>query len=394
MQHGRRLSPSTWGITWWAFLLSVDALLVMNTVLIRYLPDFPGKWHLLLPIDLGKEMNPAVWWSALGLLVASLCSYHLFCVRRWGQQAVWLALALFCAVLAADEIGSLHERTAPWLFKFLIAVFASVVVYILTQLCRDSRTRKTGFAVMTACLLFGSVVIQEFFESRIDWPSWAEPLRLGIEEGTELFGIFVLLWGVLKQCRTKLPPGHLELLIPDPSGMRSLIPILFCGFMVHLCLSVYLTPALDDLDTRGNPSAIFPTVCYFILFASSYWRYARADSAPRHWGIPFAALLLLSSLACMYSLSRSVPGIKLLVPPVVLEKVDFISIAFVLIFAMSWKLKLFERSGSRWAYASLAVGMAALAGLFGAEGAVVVHGMLSFLLAAFLLRTTPAESEG
>jgi len=180
----------------------------MNTVLIRHLPDFPGKWHLLLPIDLGKEMNPAVWWSALGLLVASLCSYHLFCVRKWGQQAVWLALALFCAVLAADEIGSLHERTAPWLFKFLIAVFASVVVYILTQLCRDSRTRKTGFAVMIACLLFGSVVIQEFFESRIDWPSWAEPLRLGIEEGTELFGIFVLLWSVLKQCRTKLPPGH------------------------------------------------------------------------------------------------------------------------------------------------------------------------------------------
>jgi hypothetical protein len=390
MQRFRQLPPATRGISWWAFLLSVDAVLVMNSILIRYLPDFPGKWHIFMPIDLGREMNPAVWWSSLGLLVTSLYSYHLFCVRRHGQQVVWLALSLFCVVLAADEIGSLHERTPPGLFRFLIVAFAVIVLSMLTQLWRDSRTRKTGFAVMIACLLFGSVIIQELLETFIDWPSWIQPLRLGVEEGTELLGIFVLLWGVLSQYRTRVPSNHLELLIPDPSAMRGLISILFCGFMIHLLVSVYLTPTLDDLARRGDPSAIFPTFCYFVVFSSVYWRCARSDSELRGWSIVLSVPFLLSSLGSMYDFSRSIPGIDPSAPP---GNIDFLSIALVLILAISWKLRLVETGGSRWACTSIAVGMAVLAWRFGPEGTAVVQATLSFLLATLLLQPSPRESQ-
>jgi hypothetical protein len=40
---------------------------------------------------------------------------------------------------------------------------------------------------------FGSVAFQEYLEFTLEWPWWAQGLRVGIEEGTELLGVFLLL---------------------------------------------------------------------------------------------------------------------------------------------------------------------------------------------------------
>src|SRR5690606_5419470 len=61
------------------------------------------------------------------------------------------------------------------------------------QLWKRHRPRFDVVLIALAFASFGSVALQEELEHALVWPAWALPLRLGVEEGTELLGMLLLI---------------------------------------------------------------------------------------------------------------------------------------------------------------------------------------------------------
>src|SRR5690606_16237834 len=114
--------------------------------------------------------------------------------------AAWAALALVLIALSLDEVGSLHERAERfvplerwWALLPFGVVLLGVAGWSAWQLWKRHRPRSDVVLIAAAFALFGSVAFQEELEHALVWPAWALPLRLGIEEGTELAAMLLLI---------------------------------------------------------------------------------------------------------------------------------------------------------------------------------------------------------
>ena len=284
---------------WWNWIVIVDVFLVIITIVHAYLVPYPGD--SLNTFNLAGEMNFAAWWSSMLLLTLGMLAYELYCTKTDGSNKAWLILAFIWCGLSWDEIGSLHERVAITMgwkaFIPFILVGGSAAFYAFLLLYRISDTRTASIFIFVGIVVMSSAVVYEFFERIIEWPAWFIGLRVGAEEGTELLGMFLSLWGVHSQRQRKQWPNPLSQVIPNPYWMKKLAFILPSGLLLHVATSIIEDRFVPDMGSRGNPAVWYPVILFSILFYAALWKsWSPQENRSSSWRI-LALYFVLSSIA-------------------------------------------------------------------------------------------------
>lgn len=199
-----QLSPA--GRIWIVGAVTLSLLFLAATVLRQLTPE-PRVQAMLHPMNLGVENNVAAWWSGMLLLIAGL---HAFdgSRRQHGSQPTlvfaWLVISAVLFFFSLDEVGSVHERVgllandlgfSEWLpLGALAALLGSASLYALYQMWNVPPERKTASLLFCGFVFLASVAPQEFIEHRVHFSTAeARAARLGIEEGSELIGILLIM---------------------------------------------------------------------------------------------------------------------------------------------------------------------------------------------------------
>ena len=320
-------------IKWWKIYLVVSTLFLLFTWLYYHTPEFLLKWLLVMPFALTFENNVAAWWSGISLLSASLLSYELFSTTQQKFQLSWLLLSFLFLAFFMDELGSMHERVGGWseVAPFGVIFFLMLII-ALYNLLRSVETKKSGKLIALGCFMFILTAVQEKIEHSVNWPYQLLGLRAVVEEGTELFGIFLLLCGFAEQKAKSCSARTIEIVVSKPMRMFKFDIILFLGVIAH-CVTVFLLIADDG---RGRPERLFPAFCYFILFSGFLWNYLDAKSAFRGRWLVLSSLSLLFSMTSIFKMEWAwlplLPGEVISQVPVLIGVQAF---AFV---AVSWKM--------------------------------------------------------
>ena len=282
--------------SWWKWVVGVDLFLVLFTLISSYIPSLPGSEIF----NLGAEMNVAVWWNGICLLAIALLVFELFSTTRDEKRKAWLLLSIIFAGLSLDEIGSLHERIVGLSDIIWYASAGAIALgYCLVILFRRGETRRTAAFILSGFLLFGLVAGQEFLEHTLSWPKWLLGIRLGVEEGTELVGTLLCLWGVAEYRKPqKNDVGAWDNVIPNPFHMKYLPLIVAVALVIHSIATLFIRN-FPDLDFRGNPAAWFPSSLFFLLFSATWWRRGVGGVGKRNDRTMMCACLLLWSVSAM-----------------------------------------------------------------------------------------------
>lgn len=279
---------------WWKWVITIDVLFIIATIFLPYMNNLP----ILHYFDLGGEQNIASWWSGISLLLASLLSYELFSIKHDKTKFSWLIFSLIFLALYCDEIGSLHERIMQnsWADYYPYAIAGTcLLTYSLVNLFTSNKNKKSGILILLGFSAFGLVVLQEYVQHTLDFPYILKGLRTGMEEGTELLGIFLCLMGVVLERRGSKAFHSLLALIPYPSLMKKLTAILLIGLVPHTLASFWI-PNLSDPYHRGNPAILYPVAIYLILSASSLHRFMDNPKDKSTIYLSLALLFLIFSL--------------------------------------------------------------------------------------------------
>lgn len=287
--------------SWWIWILGIDIFLVLNTGIYKYLPeylpDFSARGYLGHFLLWG-ENNLAVWWSSLNLFVAGCLAYEAFCHLGAKTRNAWLTLAILFVALSADELGSFHERLGGWMNLLPYAVLGiGLLIYALTILFRERQSRFLATCILLGFVIFGLVAVQEYFEHAIEWPFWLLGLRVAMEEGSELLGIFVCLIGIVRQRREHFSPSAFVAIVPNPWRMKFLSLILLGGAAFHCVISLYVASSLtaSDFISRGNPTLWYPSMVAFLLFSALLWSHLEKPMSNRH--LPLLMLSIYSLIS-------------------------------------------------------------------------------------------------
>jgi hypothetical protein len=118
--------------------------------------------------------------------------------------------------------------------------------------------RRHFWLTLSAFILFGSVAFQEHLEHTVIWPWWAQGIRVGIEEGTELFGVFLLL-SVFMPARHDAGHASIINLGPRMSTLVQLKPAVVCATLLSFVpLGIFTLLVITDAHHRGTPAAWLP----------------------------------------------------------------------------------------------------------------------------------------
>ena len=154
-------------------------------------------------LGFGYESSVGAWWQGTLLLIASIHAFDGYLGHRESDPRLargWLLLAIVICSLSFDEIGSLHERVPKylppggWLSLLPFAlVLGGMALYGIAALLRSPTHRSAGVTILIAFALFGSVAVQEELEFTTRWWGEFDSLRTGLEEGTELTAMLLLV---------------------------------------------------------------------------------------------------------------------------------------------------------------------------------------------------------
>lgn len=281
-------------IPWWIVLVIVNAILVAATVVSAYLEPGTTLSTLMNHLYLGGEMNFAAWWSSMLLLTIALGAYHLASTRADHINRAWAIMALAFAALSWDELGSFHERLidySGWLALVPIALaFFVLMVYALATLYRTPTTRSSAVLLIIGSAFLSSILFQELFEKFVDIPSSLVGIRTGIEEGSELIGLFFCQFAIVRQISDRpLSVGQLGIRIDQ---LRFLLPILLIIAVLSFALA-FSSLDFDDMAFRGDPTAWLPSAILWMLGLHALYLWQQTPSKAL-WGLASIAGFLLS----------------------------------------------------------------------------------------------------
>ena len=305
---------STSTTPWWYWVVFIDVFLLLISVAARHDVDFPQAWRFYSAFNLSKEMNLSVWWSGMLLATISLLCYEFYTNKIKGFDRPWLSLAAVFFILSIDEICSFHERLPKlWLAGVLMPLIFFLALYPLIVFLKDIKNQKTGIYILSGFGLYASVLGQEILEFAVEFPSWFLGIRIALEEGSELLGTFVILFGILA-LREPDTGISFQKIIPGPQFNNFFRVFLWLGVLLHILACLIILPALNDLDQRGNPGIFYPTIVDFIISCFLFWKAKALHGPYRIIGFVLSGIFLLSSMGSMYDLLYLVPMSRVLFP--------------------------------------------------------------------------------
>ena len=286
-------------ITWWHLILSLNIFFTLITAVLPYLPKDlrDGPLH---HFNLAIEMNLAAWWSSILLFLLAVQAYTYFSERRSRLRGPWLVLAVVLSLLSLDEIGSLHEHAGGFgpLMPF-IGGFFLLLMYAHLALFFHPETRKASLLIGVGFLLMSSAILQEYIEHIVHWPGWSLGFRVGLEEGAEVFGMAIILGGLITASGGNGERKRSTFILPDLHVWRYLLPIVICGMGLQVVIGLLIDGRQLAMNL-GNPAVWFPQAIYFLLFLGALRNLVQMEGNNRLRGLLWAAFFLLNSVSAVY----------------------------------------------------------------------------------------------
>jgi hypothetical protein len=270
-----------------------------------------GLIQYLAQFTLAEEKNVATYWEGWCLLLVSILAFQRFLqgnkTAPYEKQS-WLGLSVLAAGLSLDELGSIHERS-PFLFsawslsgnmssKIALAIPALLILIFTLRGMWRFACRRHFWMTLSAFILFGSVAFQEYLEFTVKWPWWAQGLRVGIEEGTELLGVFLLLSVVASATDVPRRVKSVTDLTPRVETLISLrLPVVLATLLGFIPLGIFSAFAIEDATYRGIPAAWLPFMLLNLAWMAA-WTSAEMTEKYRK------RFLLVALLALFFSLDQ------------------------------------------------------------------------------------------
>jgi hypothetical protein len=290
----------------------VNGFFLMMTVAVAYLPDGSSLARgeivqYLAQFTLAEERNLATYWEGWCLLLVAVLAFERFLQGRKTETYTnqsWLGLSLLAAGLSLDELGSIHEQAAflfePWGLsgsiksKIPLALPALLLLIVTLRRMWSLSNRRHFWFTLSAFILFGSVAFQEHVEHTIAWPWWAEGIRVGIEEGTELIGVFLLMAVPMSSEKGR----SIIDLAPRTVTLVELKPAVACVTLLSFVpLGIFTLLVITDAHHRGTPAAWLP---FMLLNLSWMAAWACAQNGERYRD----GYIVASFLALVFSLDQ------------------------------------------------------------------------------------------
>ena len=326
-----KIESSSKPIPWWFWIAGINVILVFLSALQHSFLFPTTARRILTQFDLGQEMNLAAWWSSMILFSIGLLCYEIYSDRHNPKKLAWLLLAIAFTCLSIDEIGSVHERIETWielidpyvaipLVQLIdpyipIAVLGIILVPLpVIILWRFPQTHRSAIFIAIGFLLLATIAVQERLEGYIEWRQWGG-IRLGVEEGTELLGMFFCSWGVVGQRFLPQPTNGLRKVIPNPYRLKNIPKIISIGIIIHLCMTIF-TSFFIEVDYSGRTLVWYPAAVFFLLYLATYWKNSLVKyPKPKIWLLSYI-YFFASSIIAPYLIYPSIsPKLPALVEP-------------------------------------------------------------------------------
>ncbi|NIM96731.1 MAG: hypothetical protein GTO24_01210 [candidate division Zixibacteria bacterium] len=194
------------------------------------------------------------------------------------------------AGLSLDELGSIHERSrflfSSWGLSgrmhgwIPLAVPALLILIFTLQRMRHFSHRRYFWLVLAAFATFGLVAFFEYIEALVKWPRWFKGMRFGMEEGTELVAIFLLLCVVHSPKDSSGKTKSIMDLIPRLETLTRLKPTIVVLTLVgFIPLGILTVGTLVVTENRGIPAMWLP---FMLLNLACIGAWIRAKTEVTH----------------------------------------------------------------------------------------------------------------
>ena len=162
-------------------------------------------WLVLQMFDVDVEDSVPTWYSSSALLFSSLLAYLKYVqVKSDPQRFYWLIMAAGLAFLSLDEIAGFHEALntltdVSWAIPAMAVVAVAGLLYLRFLLSLPTRTLAL-FITAGVTFLAGAVGVElatEWYADEDLLNTLAYNLWTAVEEGLEMLGVVVLVYGLL-----------------------------------------------------------------------------------------------------------------------------------------------------------------------------------------------------
>ena len=295
-------------MNWKSVVWCLNGFFVFMTVIYDHLPNNrQGIPKFLAIFSLQFEKNLATYWEGWCLLLVAVLAFERFSKGDRSEGQAWLGLSILTAGLSLDELGSIHERAkyvfSAWNLTGMsalvpIAVPVLIILVFVLYRMRHFPSVRCFWLTLAGTITLGSVVVQEYLEQRVAWAWWARGLRFGIEEGTELVGIFLLLCVVVRPKSSVDKAIFLANILPRTETFirlrQNVAYLTLLGFGPLGILTVATVPVAEN---RGTPATWLPFVC-LNLACMAAWTGAQHERRYNN------RLLIVSAVALFFALDQ------------------------------------------------------------------------------------------
>ena len=311
-----RLQDVLLSYSWRSVVWGINGFFLLMTVIFFYLPNSnspirQGVIKYFAQFTLAEEKNLATYWEGWCLLIVAVLAFERFLhsdKTATYERRSWIGLAILACGLSLDELGSIHERAgflfASWglsgsMISYLpLAAPALLILFFMLHGMYHLNNRCCFWLTLCAFLIFGSVALQEYLEDTLRWPWWSRGVRVGIEEGCELAGVFLLLSVVLSSTDA---PGKIKSIVDLAPRSETLIKLKTVLVVLTLLGAVPLgifTVLVSEQEThRGVPSAWLPFMLLNLATISA-WTCAKSNESCKK------RFLLASFISLFFSLDQ------------------------------------------------------------------------------------------
>lgn len=344
---------------WLFWVILADILIVLVTITDYHLPkgEFVVGYGTLLSllgeVSLKNEMTFGVWWAATHLMIASIICYEVSS-EKGNTWYVWVFLCVIFLGLSFDEMASIHERFLnSW--SIIASIFTIGVLpflYVTFKLYRKGKWR-TVVLVFLGMGLMASAAPLEYLEHHLNWSTLAG-IRLGIEEGAEVFGALICLVATVRERRGAYCANSLSRVVPNPVYMNHLSLYVIVFFFIHIVVSLF-TASFIDVSSRGNPAVYFPSFMFLVISSACFWKYHYIKNKSSKVWLYLSLIYFVLSFLSYYLMSpQATIGYLVLVGDISASSKIYI-IYTLYVFVTLFTLYYVENMDNRYKYYTIAI---------------------------------------